>query len=173
MVTGSSIGQQGNNGPPDHPTSFESLLGSYLSALASHESYLSEVGDFQSFYDTSPYSIGERMAYAPDLLSLIVSDQSGLCLADGVAIKDVGDIVQWTNCHFPQVYDPASDSGKDAFALLYKVHDVILNSYRLLNGSGKPVTTPKNLSLMWHSNLHQAFSSGFDANDDSELNDIW
>ena len=96
-----------------------------------------------SIEDLSPFTIEERLAYAPNLLKALLTSGE-LRLDDGLKFSEVGDLVNWTLLHLNDVYD----SSRNVFEILFKVYDVVWNSFDIYSEKGTQIGGKNGLLAM-------------------------
>jgi hypothetical protein len=79
--------------------------------------------------DISPFTIDERLKYYPKVMDAIAANPDGLTLKEGITPCELGDLVKWTHDNLDSVFEP----NLDVFTLLFKVYDVVYNSFKIIS----------------------------------------
>ena len=145
-----------------------SLLDKYKANVEAHDRYIQLVQGNSSFMgDMCPFSTEVRLRYAPAIMEKLSTDGSGLNLQDGKRVSDIGDLVKWTHDHLDSLYQP----DLDVFKTLFKIYDVVFNSYEIKSKTGKVLANKKGLLALLKEHLGENDLSAINP-DDLDLNDF-
>ena len=137
-------------------------LSNFSTALEEHQKYLDLAAKCYGYPgDNAPYDIESRRQYTGQLIPEIVT---GLKLVDGIKVRELEDLVQWTRDYFNMVYD---SQDKSVFGVLFKVYDIVFNSYEIVSNDGSQIAGKNGL---WR--LLQDFLTEEDIWDSTDADDV-